>query len=221
MTVSLKANLIFTVINIQVLFQFVLVWPPPEREVRASTGLAAAPGERPAEDPRPLRAGPAVDQLEVCTLQGKPHLCITFLGIARPQSQFPHSCVCERFIYSQDRSTYFPSAEQAGRSWKYINHSQICECRNWETEHYTYIFEIKVSFLGIYKWESANYIGFSPALHLQCRQQLARKKVVLLENGGFCNGCITKRCVITQQMCRIMIFFHQCWFFCKEKAWKY
>ncbi len=28
-------------------------------------------------------------------------------GIARPQPQFPHSCVCERFIYSQDRSTYF------------------------------------------------------------------------------------------------------------------
>jgi hypothetical protein len=24
----------------------------------------------------------------------------------QPQSQFPHSCVCERFIYSHDRSTY-------------------------------------------------------------------------------------------------------------------
>jgi hypothetical protein len=32
---------------------------------------------------------------------------ITFLGIAGPQSQFPHSCVCERFLDSQDRSTYF------------------------------------------------------------------------------------------------------------------
>jgi hypothetical protein len=40
-------------------------------------------------------------------LQRKSHLCIPFLGIARPQSQFPHSCVCERFTYSQDRSTYF------------------------------------------------------------------------------------------------------------------
>jgi len=28
-----------------------------------------------------------------------------FLGIARTQSQLPHSCVWERFIYSQDRST--------------------------------------------------------------------------------------------------------------------
>ncbi len=40
-------------------------------------------------------------------LQRKKHLCILFLGIVRPHSQFPHSCVCERFIYSQDRSTYF------------------------------------------------------------------------------------------------------------------
>ncbi len=41
------------------------------------------------------------------TLQGKSPLRIPFLGIAWPQPKFPHSCVCERFIYSQDRSTYF------------------------------------------------------------------------------------------------------------------
>jgi hypothetical protein len=40
-------------------------------------------------------------------LQGKSHVCIPFLEMARPWSKFPHSCVCERFIYSQDRSTYF------------------------------------------------------------------------------------------------------------------
>ncbi len=40
------------------------------------------------------------------TLQRKSHLCIPFLGIALPQSQFPHSCVCERFLYSQNRSTF-------------------------------------------------------------------------------------------------------------------
>ncbi len=45
------------------------------------------------------------------TLQGKSNLYIPFLVIARPQSQFPHSCVCERLIYSQDRSIYFPAAE--------------------------------------------------------------------------------------------------------------
>ncbi len=37
-------------------------------------------------------------------LQRKSYLCIPFLGIVRPQSQFPHSCVCERFIYPQDLS---------------------------------------------------------------------------------------------------------------------
>jgi len=51
----------------------------------------------------------------------KSHLCIPKKEIARPQSQFPHSCVCERFIYSQDQCTYFPAAEWADRSWEYIN----------------------------------------------------------------------------------------------------
>jgi hypothetical protein len=96
------------------------------------------------------------------TLQRKSHLCIPFLGIARPQSQFPHSCVCEQFVYSQDLSTYFPAAEYADRSWKYKNLAQIYECRNWETEHYNSVLEITVSFLGILKWEPDIYIGFSP-----------------------------------------------------------
>ncbi len=39
---------------------------------------------------------------------------------------------------------------------------------NWETEHYYSVLEITVSFLGIHKWELDIYIGFSPALHLQC-----------------------------------------------------
>ncbi len=33
------------------------------------------------------------------TLHRKSHLCIPFLGIARPPSQFPHLCVCELFIF--------------------------------------------------------------------------------------------------------------------------
>ena len=44
--------------------------------------------------------------LEAHALQWKFRLCIPFLGIARPQSQFPRSCVCDRFIYSQVLSTY-------------------------------------------------------------------------------------------------------------------
>ncbi len=50
----------------------------------------------------------------------------------RHQPQFPHSCFSERFIYSHDRFTYFPAAEQADRSWEYIDRSQKHECRNWD-----------------------------------------------------------------------------------------
>ncbi len=53
---------------------------------------------------------------------------VFLLGIARPQSQFPYSCVCERFIYSQDRSTYFPAAEQTD---DHGNRSKTQECGNW------------------------------------------------------------------------------------------
>ncbi len=48
---------------------------------------------------------------DVATLQRKSTLCIPRTVIARSQSQLPYSCVCELFIYSQDRSTYFPAAE--------------------------------------------------------------------------------------------------------------
>jgi hypothetical protein len=48
-----------------------------------------------------------IQNLSSATLQQQFRLYIPVLGIARPQPQFPHSCVCERFIYSQDRSTYF------------------------------------------------------------------------------------------------------------------
>jgi hypothetical protein len=50
-----------------------------------------------------------------------------------------HTCICERFIYSQDQSSYF-----AAFSWDYINRSQIRECRNWERGR-------EVSFLEIHK----------------------------------------------------------------------
>ncbi len=77
-------------------------------------------------------------------------------------------CLWAINTYSQDRSTYFPAAEKADRSWKYINLSQIYECRNWETGPYNSVLEITVSFLEIHKWEPDIYIGLSQALHLQC-----------------------------------------------------
>ncbi len=57
---------------------------------------------------------------------------ILIKGIVRPMSQFPHSCVCERFKYSHDRSAYSAAGKQVDRSWEYINRSQTHECGNWE-----------------------------------------------------------------------------------------
>ncbi len=76
--------------------------------------------------------------------------------------------MCLSAIYNIPRigsHTYFPAAEQADRSWIYINLSQIYKCRNWETEQYNSVLEIAVSYLGIHKWEPDIYIGCSPALH--------------------------------------------------------
>ncbi len=69
------------------------------------------------------------------------YFCIPFLGIARPQSQFPHSCVCGRFIYSQDRSAYF--LQQYRQIGGGINRSQTHECGNWESGR-------AILFLGIF-----------------------------------------------------------------------
>ncbi len=78
--------------------------------------------------------------------------------------------VSARFIFSQDRHISLQQNRQTMQSWKYINLSQLYECRNWETEHCKFVLEITVSFLWIHKWEPDIYIEFSPALHLQCRQ---------------------------------------------------
>jgi hypothetical protein len=62
------------------------------------------------------------------------NLCIPRNQTARPCSHFPYSDICERFINSQDRYTYFAAAKLADRLWEYINRSQMYdECsRNWD-----------------------------------------------------------------------------------------
>ncbi len=54
--------------------------------------------------------------------------------IARPQSQFLHSCVCGRFIYSHDRSAYSAAGNMWSDPGNYINRSQTHECGNCGTE---------------------------------------------------------------------------------------
>ncbi len=42
------------------------------------------------------------------------------IGIARPQFQFSHSCICELIIYSHDRSAYSATGKYVDWSWEYI-----------------------------------------------------------------------------------------------------
>ncbi len=67
-------------------------------------------------------------------------------------SQFPLSCISERFIYFRDRSACFDAAKYADQSWGYINCSHIHECRNWERGH-------AVLFLGICKLDFWYSVG--------------------------------------------------------------
>ncbi len=74
------------------------------------------------------------------------HYKETITKIARTQSQFPHSSVCERFIYSHNRAAYSSPGKYVDRSWEYINHSQTHECRNWDRGH-------AIPRKGIHKWD--------------------------------------------------------------------
>ncbi len=53
----------------------------------------------------------------------------TRIGTARRQSQFLHSCFCERFLYIPLIGiAYSAAGEKVGRMWKYIDRSQTHEC---------------------------------------------------------------------------------------------
>ncbi len=86
--------------------------------------------------------------------------------IARPQCQFPHSCVCERFILTHDRSAYSAAGKYVDRSWEYTNRpqSQTHECGNWDWGR-------AIHFLGIRKWFSLQSIVQHVELHIIVRAQ--------------------------------------------------
>ncbi len=90
-----------------------------------------------------LLLDPEVIQLELGTAQRKSHLCIPGKEIARPQSQFPYSCFCDRFLYSHDRSTYTFLQQNRQTDHGNINRYQKHECRHWDWGR-------AVSFLGIF-----------------------------------------------------------------------
>ncbi len=106
--------------------------PPPKKKKKLNFGL----GPR-----RSISACTAKNQCRKL----KPN--IPRKWIARPQSQFPNSCVCERLLCSHDRSAY----SAGGKMWTdpgntYINRSQIHECGNWDWGR-------AIPRKGIHKWD--------------------------------------------------------------------
>ncbi len=66
-------------------------------------------------------------------MYGKFEITIPRNETSRPRSQFPHSCICERFIYSYDRSTNaIQQNRRTDRGNLHINRSHIHEWKNWE-----------------------------------------------------------------------------------------
>jgi hypothetical protein len=91
------------------------------------------------------------------TLQGKSHLCIPFLGIARSLSPNFHIHVSVSDLYTVfSGSVHIFPCSRIGRPIPEIYKSLTDISRNWVTDHYNSVLEITVSFMGIHKWEPAD-----------------------------------------------------------------
>jgi hypothetical protein len=100
-----------------------------------------------------VAAGPAL----LGTHCKKSDLCTLRKETARPQSQFPHLCICERFIYYHDRSTCSRIGGPILGTYT-VNRLQKHKCRNWDWSH-------AVSFLGIFV-SNFRYIVFAVWVHV-------------------------------------------------------
>ncbi len=69
------------------------------------------------------------------------------------QSQFPHSCICERFIKSLDLSIYFLKENRQVDHGNILIASQTHECGNWHCGHAIPFWENNYSFFGNICWE--------------------------------------------------------------------
>ncbi len=123
-----------------------------------------------------LRIGPNKDEISLVD-------CLSVFYYTVPKIKFMNSqkrnCAASAPIPTFPGSVHIFGCSKMDRqrSWKYINLSQIYECRNWETEHYDSVLEITVSFLRIHKWEPGILIGFSPALYLQVSRRFISSQI--------------------------------------------
>ncbi len=67
-------------------------------------------------------------------------------GITWPQSKFPDSCVCVRYLYSHDRSVYSAAGKYVDQSWE---NKSLTDTWVWKLG----MRPRASSFLGIYKWD--------------------------------------------------------------------
>ncbi len=87
-------------------------------------------------------------------------------GFASSQSQFPHSCVCEQFTYSHNRSAYSAAGKYVDRSWNYINRSQTHVEIGAEAAHFLFCEYINGIFVAVHfvsstLWNSSSEHQFS------------------------------------------------------------
>ncbi len=115
------------------------------------------------------------------TLYRKFDLCIPKNETARPHSQFLHSCICERFMYSPNQSAFLPA--KISRPMMGI-YKSLTDIWMWKLGCHA------VSFLGTYKSGPNIYIGFSQVLHLQCASVLVSRNFMQFAETVIISGCL-------------------------------
>ncbi len=103
-----------------------------------------------------------------------------------PKFQYPHSWVCERFIYiySQDRSAYSAAGKYVDRSWEYVIGSQTHECGKW-------VWGRAIPRKGINKWDFRVETCLSDKIYFQL--------LCTINEASECRLCLGQCCTIKLQ----------------------
>ncbi len=128
-------------------------------------------------------------QMACLFLKGTLHLFIPILGIAWTRSQFPHSCVCERFIYTPricPRLHIFPAAEymEIDRGTHTVYKSLTTQTHEWGNVDCGRA----IPFLGFFV---SNFRYWFFAVYWPTRKVVGLKYRLFLQLLGRCVHCIS------------------------------